>query len=75
MQGRKLTQELAAQINGVYVSPETFINVVYDINDNPFIFISEQWEENLAGTEFAYLLEIPKEEYTPKPEEDMLNRE
>lgn len=72
MQGRKLTPEQAEQINGVYVSPETFINVVYDINENPFIFISEQWEEILSSTDFAYLIEIPKEDYTPKPEADIL---
>ena len=73
MLGRKLTTEQANQINGVFVSPETFINVVYDINENPFIFLSEYWEEALASTEFNYLLEISKEEYTPKQEVDVLN--
>ena len=74
MLGRKLTTEQANQINGVFVSPETFINVVYDINDNPFIFLSEYWEEALSSTEFNYLLEISKEEYTPKQEVDVLNQ-
>ena len=74
MLGRKLTTEQANQINGVFVSPETFINVVYDINENPFIFLSEYWEEALASTEFNYLLEISKEEYTPKQEVDVLNQ-
>lgn len=66
MEGRKLTTDQANQINGVFISPETFINVVYDINDNPFIFLSEYWEQELVNTEFEYLVQIPKEEYTPK---------
>ena len=65
---RKLTTEQANQINGVFISPETFINVVYDINDNPFIFLSEYWEQELVNTEFEYLVQIQKEEYTPKVE-------
>ena len=68
MLGRKLTTEQANQINGVFISPETFINVVYDINDNPFIFLSEYWEQELVNTEFEYLVQIQKEEYTPKVE-------
>ena len=68
MLGRKLTIEQANQINGVFVSPETFINVVYDINDNPFIFLSEYWDQQLLNTEFEYLVHILKEEYTPKIE-------
>jgi hypothetical protein len=74
MLGRKLTTEQANQINGVFVSPETFINVVYDINDNPFIFLSEYWEQELVNTEFNYLVEIPKEEYIAKPVEDIFNQ-
>ena len=72
--GRKLTIEQANQINGVFVSPETFINVVYDINDNPFIFLSEYWEQELVNTEFEYLVQISKEEYIAKPVEDILNQ-
>ena len=68
MLDRKLTTEQANQINGVFISPETFINVVYDINDNPFIFLSEYWEQELVNTEFEYLVQIQKEEYTPKVE-------
>lgn len=66
MEGRKLTTDQANQINGVFISPETFINVVYDINDNPFIFLSEYWEQELVNTEFEYLVQIPKEEYIAK---------
>ena len=74
MLGRKLTTEQANQINGVFVSPETFINVVYDINENPFIFLSEYWEQELVNTEFEYLVQISKEEYIAKPVEDILNQ-
>lgn len=66
MEARKLTIQQANQINGVFISPETFINVVYDINDNPFIFLSEYWEQELVNTEFEYLVQIPKEEYITK---------
>jgi hypothetical protein len=72
MLGRKLTQEQANEINGTFISPEIFINVVYDINDEPFLFLSEQSEEIIANLPFSYLLEITKEEYTPKPEVDVL---
>ena len=71
MQGRKLTTQQANEIHGVFISPETFINVVYDTNDNPFLFLSEQWEEQLLNTEFEYLVKIQKEEYTPKPVPDL----
>lgn len=74
MLGRKLTIEQANQINGVFVSPETFINVVYDINNEPFIFLSEYWEQELVNTEFNYLVQISKEEYIAKPVEDVLNQ-
>lgn len=70
MEARKLTQEQANQINGVFISPETFINVVYDINDNPFIFLSEYWEQELVNTEFEWLVNIQKEEYIAKPISD-----
>ena len=72
MQGRKLTTQQANEIHGVFISPETFINVVYDTDDTPFLFLSEHWEEALVSTEFAYLLEIPKEQYTSKPAPDSI---
>ena len=72
MQGRKLTTQQANEIHGVFISPETFINVVYDTNDNPFLFLSEQWEEQLLNTEFEYLVKIPKEEYISKPAPDSI---
>ena len=73
MQGRKLTQEQATQINGVFFTPEIFFNIVYDVNENPFLFLSEQSEELIASTEFSYLLEIASEEYVAKPETDIMN--
>lgn len=74
MLGRKLTQEQANEINGVFLTPETFFNIVYDINNEPFLFTSEQSEEVMANSSFSYLLEIVKEEYQPKPEVDVLNQ-
>ena len=74
MLGRKLTQEQANEINGVFLTPETFFNIVYDINNEPFLFTSEQSEEVMVNSSFSYLLEIVKEEYTSKPEVDVLNQ-
>ena len=74
MLGRKLTQEQANEINGVFLTPETFFNIVYDINNEPFLFTSEQSEEVMVNSSFSYLLEIVKEEYTAKPEVDVLNQ-
>ena len=74
MLGRKLTQEQANEINGVFLTPETFFNIVYDINNDPFLFTSEQSEEIMANSPFSYLLEIVKEEYQPKPVENLFNQ-
>lgn len=67
MEGRIVTTEQAEQLQGVFFDADTFFNFVQDINDNYFLFLSAQDEQDIAKTEYAYLLEIPLSPYTPSP--------
>ena len=66
IQGRIVTTETAQELQGVFFDSDTFFNFVQDINEVYFLFLSEQDEVDIAPTEYAYLLEIPLSEYTPK---------
>ena len=67
MIGYILTQEQYEQIQGQYYSPSQFFNCVQDINDVWFLFLSDQDNAEIAQTEWAWILELPEGEYTPKP--------
>lgn len=67
MEGRIVTNETAEQLQGVFFDQDTFFNFVQDINNVYFLFLSEQDEQDIAATEYAYLLEIPFSPYEPKP--------
>jgi hypothetical protein len=67
MEGRIVTNEQAEQLQGVFFDADTFFNFVQDINDNYFLFLSTQDEQDIAKTEYAYLLDIPLSPYEPKP--------
>lgn len=67
MEGRIVTTETAEQLQGVFFDADTFFNFVQDINDVFFLFLSEQDEQDIATTEYSYLLEIPLSPYEPKP--------
>lgn len=67
MEGRVVIQEVANQLQGVFIDSDTFFNFVQDINDNYFLILSEQDEIDISNTEYAYLLDLPLEPYTPKP--------
>ena len=67
MKGRIVTETQAQELSGVFLTPETFFGFVQDINDNHFLFLSEQNEEVISQTQYAYLLEIPLSEYEAKP--------
>ena len=67
MIGYVLTPEQYEQIQGQYYSPSQFFNCVQDINDVWFLFLSEQDKEEIALTEYAWVLELPQGEYIPKP--------
>lgn len=67
MIGYILTTEQYEQIQGQYYSPSQFFNCVQDINDVWFLFLSDQDKEEIAATEWAWILDLPQGEYTPKP--------
>ena len=67
MDGIKLTTEQKEQIQGVFFNENTFFNCVQDINDVWFLFLSDQDKEEISQTEWAWVLELPQGEYTPKP--------
>ena len=67
MIGYILTTEQYQQIQGQYYSPSQFFNCVQDINDVWFLFLSEQDKEEIALTNWAWVLELPQGEYVPKP--------
>ena len=65
MEGRIVTNQQAEQLQGVFIDADTFFNFVQDINGIYFLFLSEQDEQDIAKTEYAYLLEIPLSLYIP----------
>ena len=67
MEGRIVTNQQAEELQGVFFDSDTFFNFVQDINDNWFLFLSEQDESDIAQTKYAYLLDIPLSPYEPKP--------
>lgn len=67
MIGYILTQQQYEQIQGQYYSPSQFFNSVQDINDIWFLFLSEQDKEEIALTEYVWILQLPQGEYIPKP--------
>ena len=64
-QGRQLTTEQKQVIQGVFFTENIFFNCVQDINDEWFLFLSEDDILNIG--EYAYLLEIPLNDFEPKP--------
>jgi len=63
--GRIVTNQTASELQGVFIDSDTFFNFVQDINGVYFLFLSEQDEQDIAKTEYAYLLQIPLSPYTP----------
>lgn len=67
MIGYILNIEQYNQLQGQYYSPSQFFNCVQDINDVWFLFLSDQDKEEIALTEWSWILDLPQGEYTPKP--------
>ena len=63
--GRIVTNQTANELQGVFIDADTFFNFVTDINGVYFLFLSEQDEQDIAKTEYAYLLQIPLSPYRP----------
>ena len=68
MKGRIVTDTQQQELNGVFFNPVTFFSFVQDINNQWFLFLSDEDEISIAGTQYEYLLLIPLSEYIPKPE-------
>jgi hypothetical protein len=67
MIGYILTTENYDQVQGQFYTPCEFFNCVQDINDVWFLFLSDQDKGQIAGTEWAFILDLPTGEYIPKP--------
>jgi len=65
--GRQLTTEQKEAIQGVFFKENIFFNCVQDINNEWYLFLSEDDILNIG--EYDYLLDIPLTEYLPKTEE------
>lgn len=66
MEGRIVTNQTAQELQGIFFDSDTFFNFVQDISDVYFLFLSNDDEQNIVNTEYAYLLKIPLSEYIPK---------
>ena len=66
IEGRIVTTETAESLQGVFFDADTFFNFVQDINDVYFLFLSSSDETDISVTEYAYLLDIPLSQFTPK---------
>jgi hypothetical protein len=73
MEGIKLTIEQKDAIQGVFFNENTFFNCVQDINDDWFLFLSNDDRSILNNTEWDYLLSIADGEYVAKPVENPFN--
>lgn len=67
MIGYILTTEQYIELENKFYTPFQFFNCVQDINDVWFLFLSEQDKEEIALTNWAWVLELPTGEYIPKP--------
>ena len=67
MIGYILTTDQYEQIQGQFYAHYEFFNCVQDINDVWFLFLSEQDKEQIASTEWSWILNLPEGEYIPKP--------
>jgi len=67
MEGRIVTNQQANDLQGTFIDADTFFNFVQDINAVYYLFLSEQDEQDVSNTEYAYLLNIPLSPYTPPP--------
>lgn len=73
IQGRVVIQEVAQQLEGTFIDSDTFFHFVQDINGLYFLILSEQDELEISQTEYAYLLNLPLEEYIA-PDEPLVKK-
>jgi hypothetical protein len=67
MVGYILTTEQKNKVQGKFINPFQFINCVQDINDKWFFFANDSDKIEFQNTEFMWLFDLQKSEFTPKP--------
>jgi hypothetical protein len=67
MIGYILTLEQKDQIQAQEFAPFEQFNCVEDINDVWFNFVTEQQIPLIQESQYAWVLDLPKGEYIPKP--------
>lgn len=66
MIGYQLSEEQYNEVQGKFVNPYAFINCVQDINGTWFFFATTtQDKEEIANSDYAWLLTLPEAEYIP----------
>jgi hypothetical protein len=63
----KLTTQQKETIHNSNYTSFQFFNCVQDINDDWFLFLSDDDINTIKDGEWAYILELPEGEYVPKP--------
>jgi hypothetical protein len=67
MLGYQLTEDQYTQVQGQYYTEYQFFNCVADINGVWFLFLSDEDKEEVAVTEYDWVLDLPEAEYIPPP--------
>ena len=67
MIGYILTQENYDQVQGQFYTDSQFFNCVQDINSVWYLFLSTQDKQQILNTEWNWILDLPQDEYVPKP--------
>ena len=67
MIGYTLTPDQYTQVQGQYYTEYQFFNCVADINGVWFLFLSDEDKEEVAVTEYDWVLDLPEAEYIPPP--------
>ena len=66
MIGYILTEGQKDQIQGQHFAAYECFNCVQDINNVWFTFFSDQQKQEIASTEWSWILDLPQGDYTPK---------
>lgn len=73
MIGYKLTTEQKNAIQGQFYNENCFFNCVQDINNDWFLFLSNDDIIQINNTEFDFLISLPEFEYVPPIIENPFN--
>ena len=65
MIGYILTIQEKDQIQGQYYTQYQFLNCVQDINGVWFLILSDEDQPEVEASQYAWVLDLPKGEYTP----------